>query len=188
MGGSKSLYRIELNTNWQDDVITKVGRYWNGNAGAAAAALDEANNVFVMFNGMTGLPFVFWDLKTSSPTNNDQQVSDGSITGDIADYMSRPERSQGGMQYNPNDGKIYIWLTGGDVYKLTLPVGNPTPNTGWHIEKVTAIGVTSPSLLSAVTGDNQYTGVLGKWKYAPELGAFIALHKSVDGEVWVYKP
>ena len=31
-------------------------------------------------------------------------------------------------------------------------------------------------------------GVLGKWKYAEELDAFIALEDAVEGNVWAYKP
>ena len=31
-------------------------------------------------------------------------------------------------------------------------------------------------------------GVLGKWKYIPELDAFVGLQDTAAGNVWIYKP
>jgi hypothetical protein len=47
----------------------------------------------------------------------------------------------------------------------------------------------SPSTTAAQPLGNHDNGVLGKWKYAPELKAFVALDSRPDtGDVWLYKP
>ena len=40
----------------------------------------------------------------------------------------------------------------------------------------------------AEMGSNASTGVTGKWRYAPDLDAFIGLQHNTDGNVWAFKP
>ena len=40
----------------------------------------------------------------------------------------------------------------------------------------------------AEMGSNASTGVTGKWRYAPDLDAFIGLQHKIDGNVWAFKP
>jgi hypothetical protein len=185
----KQLWRIELNQNWQQDVITKVGRNWNGSIGEGCSTVDPVNRFYIMSSNSQVNPFVMWDLKTAGPANNDQHIKTADITGDIAEYLAVEKRESVGLDYNPVDGKIYCWIQGTELYRLTPPSGNPTPTTGWHMEKITQVGSEFPlnrTELSAAGASD--TGVNGKWEYAPELGAFVGLQHAINGDVWVYKP
>ena len=44
-----------------------------------------------------------------------------------------------------------------------------------------------PSTLATPNGDYG-TGILGKWKYVPNLDAFIGLQDQTLGNIWLYKP
>ena len=57
-----------------------------------------------------------------------------------------------------------------------------TPSTeGWVL---TAQRTPAGAVPSTEVG----TGILGKWKYAPNLDAFVALQGNTAGNVWIYKP
>jgi len=81
-------------------------------------------------------------------------------------------------------GMWLIWGGGGDVWALDAPdVG--TLSGEWTLERIAdastfAAGQRPAELIA--------TGVLGKWKYASNLNAFIALEDSGNGNVWIFRP
>lgn len=75
---------------------------------------------------------------------------------------------------------MLLWCGDGRIWRITPPAGGVSPQ-GWSIEKQLVPIGTTPN------GD-QGTGILGKWKYATNLDAFIGLQDSVQGNVWLYKP
>ncbi len=63
--------------------------------------------------------------------------------------------------------------------------GNGTPLTTWTVTPVSSANGAAPA-------GNYQTGVLGKWHYMADLGAFIAVDQyssgTGDAGVWLYKP
>ncbi|MBV2127911.1 hypothetical protein [Arsukibacterium indicum] len=187
--GAKSLFRVEFHEDPADDVITKVGRAWNGANGELPGGLDYQRNLFVMCNSGTSAAFVFWDLDYASPTNNDNRVLYSNITGDITDYLNDVHNDKMAIDYDQQLGKFVLWGNGGTLYYLTPPPGKPTPTTGWYIEKVEPAGLSVPLTASELSADGgSGVGIFGKWEYAPDLNCFIGLQHSQNGDVWIYKP
>ena len=187
--GAKSLFRVEFHANPVEDVITKVGRVWNGSSGELPGGLDSQRNIFVVCNSGTTAAFVFWDLDYASPTNNDNRVRYDSISGDITEYLNDIHNSRMGMDFNKELGKFVLWGNGGTLYYLTPPAGKPTPITGWHIEKVEPVGVDKPMTKDELNADNgDGVGIFGKWEYSQDLKCFIGLQHSMRGDIWIYKP
>ncbi|KKO49811.1 hypothetical protein VT06_04240 [Arsukibacterium sp. MJ3] len=187
--GNKSLYRIEFHQDQSNDVITKVGRGFNGNSGSLSGGLDTQRNIFVQGNSGTTAAFVFWDLDYSGPTNNDKRVRYDSINGDITEYLNDIHNGMMAPDFDRQLNKFVLWGNGGTLYYLTPPDQKPTLTTGWHIEKVEPTGASRPMTaaeLSASGGGG--VGVYGKWEYAPDLRCFIGLQHAQLGNVWLYKP
>ena len=95
--------------------------------------------------------------------------------------------NKSGMAYDPLRDRLLVWMDGGRVYEITVPAGKPTPTTGWVVT-VLADPVSSRPQTPAEMGSNASTGVTGKWRYAPDLDAFIGLQHNTDGNVWAFKP
>jgi hypothetical protein len=65
------------------------------------------------------------------------------------------------------------------VWTITSPA---TPSaSGWTITKAAAP-------VGPVSTDSIGTGILGKWKYIPNLDVFMGLLDAVKGNIWIYKP
>ena len=189
IGGSSalSLFRYEL-----DDVavpasdrLTQVGTYWTGPTVQTTCAYDPANKLFVR-TGVSGKPFVFWDLTFPSPTNRDQAVDN---TGSIAAFdawltANGKSVTNCGLDFDPVAGQHAVWCGGGSVWMLQSPPGNG--KSGWTITQVAATGVVVPP--EASSDGYTFTGVLGKWKYIPGYDVYAALENGINGNVWIYKP
>jgi hypothetical protein len=171
-----NLYRYVINDlavpasdGWQ-----RVGSYWNGTAYQGAAALDARRRLFVR-TGDAAAPFVMWDLATAGPDNRDKALRP-TVVGDTLSFGSLVGY---GMDYDPNRDAFVLWGGGAKVWQLRAPgpVGG-----AWVLERL-PLPTQTP-----VPGTAIGNGVLGKWKYIPNLDAFIALHDNELGEVWLYKP
>lgn len=186
---AKNLFRVEFHDNPADDVITKVGRYWNGSSGEQPGALDSQRNIFCTINGGASTFFVYWDLDLASPTNNDRGVTSANMIGDVTQYANDIHKSRMAIDYSQQLNQFVLWGNGGILYYLTPPDTKPTPTTGWHIERVEPVGTESPMTAADVTADGgSGVGIFGKWEYAPDLNCFIGLQHANNGDVWLYKP
>ncbi len=69
-------------------------------------------------------------------------------------------------------------------------LGNGALDSTWTVMRGMATSVAEPNGGFVNAAGN--LGVLGKWQYVPELGAFMALDmydsSSMDAGVWLYKP
>ena len=84
-----------------------------------------------------------------------------------------------GLEFDPVRNDFKLWCGDGRVWTVTPP---STPvTTGWTIVKAAL-----PA--SAVPTESLGTGIIGKWKYVPNLDVFMGLADSVQGNIWVYKP
>jgi hypothetical protein len=202
--GFRSLYRYEVGDvrNGGKDDLRKVGESkqpaWtaaNGtDFGSAAptgqntATIDSHHNLFV--HTVTAPGFTadlgVWDLTQSdaaNPSGNlnrpihliDSQGMDFAMTDKFA------------IEFDDASGKFMLWdgTQGGKLWMTEAEYdANGQLKSTWTILEVNAASGSGPS-------GNFVNGVLGKWKYVEELGAFVALNEynaiTGDAEVWFYK-
>ena len=97
-----------------------------------------------------------------------------------ATVLARWIESQPDSTMRFDDVRGTVWKGGaGQVWMLRPPAR--ISREGWTIEK-------QRTPRQAVPGADVGTGILGKWKYAPNLDAFVALQDPNAGNVWIYKP
>jgi hypothetical protein len=183
-GGSTNLnlYKYTVNdlSNPAGDTFQQVGTFWNGTAGLTTCAIDPVRKLFVR-TGFNTAPFIYWNLANPGANNKDARISVVDPTGEFGTLLSSNAIN---MQYcaidfDPMRNVFDLWCGDGRVWTLTPP--NPVSPSGWTIVKQRTPGLATP------TGDVG-TGLLGKWKYVPNLDAFIGLQDPVNGNVWIYKP
>ncbi|MCC6198189.1 MAG: hypothetical protein IT518_27365, partial [Burkholderiales bacterium] len=83
------------------------------------------------------------------------------------------------MDFDPIRGVFVIWYGGSDVWELEPPI--PVAPTGCTFRRVSAPTGPVPTM-------NVETGVMGKWKYIPNLDAYMGLQDAQNGHVWLFKP
>src|SRR5690606_23947039 len=84
-----------------------------------------------------------------------------------------------GFDYNSANDEYALWCNDNRIWIIKSP--QPFSTSGWTIKKY------HPSVGPNGNPINT-TGVLGKFKFAPNLNAYVALHNGTMGNVWVYKP
>lgn len=152
-----------------------VGRRWTGCCTNGAGAYDPVNNVFVRTGyPQPSAPFAYWDLDQAGPNNKNLLAYPIDLSGGFVMDKSY------GMDYDPLRGEMLLWKGGTDVWALDYD----DDLTDWRIEKRASTSVTGPPMPAVISGG----GVLGKWKYIPNLDAFIALEDKFLGNIWLYKP
>lgn len=168
--------------NWQ-----KIGETWHSNIGSGAATIDAAHNLFVRtaLNGNLG-DLAVWNLANANPQNP-------SANQDVAVHLVD---SQGvpfamnvnyGVDYDSANDQLILWSgeQQGKVWSTKASFDqNGQISSTWIVQPLLSTTAAQP-------GGNFGNGVLGKWDYVSELGAFIALNEydgMGDAEVWLYKP
>ena len=173
-GTAMSLYKYILNDI--DDASTdsweKVGRFWNAPSGKGSGAYHPGLNIFVRTAKQT---FLFWDLNTPGLSNDDVVF----VPADASGEFDFPNLSFHGMDYDPIGEQFMLWGGGGTVWALEPPATVTT--SGWNLVK-------QPTPSSSIPDADVGVGVLGKWKYIPNLDAFMALQGIYAGNIWLYKP
>jgi len=179
---ASALYRFTINDlanpvadNWQ-----RVGVYWNGPGSKATCAYDASRKTLVR-TATNAVPFVYWNLATPGPQNKDVAFSATEPSGEFLQLLSSNaiQIADCALDFDPQRRNYALWCGDGRVWTLTPPA--TLAPSGWTIRRNAA-----PT--SAVPNGDVGTGILGKWKYIPNLDAFIALQDSVLGNVWIYKP
>lgn len=187
--GWPDLYRYTLGDvrNGGLDKWEKVGVSWNVPSGESTATIDDRNNLYVQttfsHGGASRFELHVWDLDTAGAGNKDIGVQ-------LVDANGQEVRLQqaAGIGYSDADGGLWLWdgVNGGKVWRTEAAM-NPdgTVATTWIAQAFdVAAGAAQP------TGSFK-NGVFGKWQYASELGAFIALDEysatTNDAGVWFYK-
>lgn len=181
-GTSLDLFRYQISdvADPTTDLMSKVGRFWNGTAGQTTCTYDPSRELLVR-TGSNTIPFIFWDLTAAGPSNNDQRVgTNDSINAFIAWLNANSlQMANCGIDSDPGDGSYAIWCGGPEVWHLRAPATNVT--AGWSITMDAAGGTIQPSV-------DYGTGILGKWKYIPGYDVFMGLQDPVAGNIWIYKP
>ena len=175
----KDLYRYTINdiTNPSLDVWELVGiNYFTGFSDQAVAGYDPTRKIYVRTgNGVT--PFGYWDLTQAAPSNRDVPFTPTVLAGSYDFVNSR----NCGMEFDPVRSSYFIWCGGAQVWSMQAPAGTLSP-AGWQLGPELGTGAVAPGPIDT-TG-----GVLGKWRYASDLDAYVALKNPIDGEIWIYKP
>jgi hypothetical protein len=196
--GFPSLYRYTLGDvrNGGQDTWEKVGITWNTVGYQGSATIDTNHGLYIR----TASPrpyytadLAVWNLdnsNTESPNKN-ADIGINLVKADGSDFTMT---GNFGIAYDSANSTIVLWDGrdgGGTIWSanvLTDADGNIGSNTTWVIHEIESATADHPL-------GNHETGVLGKWKYDPTLGAFIALDeaaKTADGKwdaaVWLYKP
>lgn len=174
------LYRYEINdlVNPAADVWRQVNRYYyGGSGGQSTCGYDPLRKIFLSTHLKT--PFIFWDL--SNPGKLDTMVTPTDPSGEFPALLLSGEVKMRncGLEFDPVRKDFKLWCGDGRVWTVTPPpiLGA----SGWSIVK-------APLPASAVPTDSLGTGILGKWKYVPNLDVFMGLGDAVQGNIWVYKP
>jgi hypothetical protein len=177
-----ALYRYtihDLNDSSLDS-WDKVGVYWGGPGSKTVCAYDPTGKAFVR-TGTNAVPFVYWDLNTPGSNNRDVRMNPVDPTGQFQALMSSGtmEIRDCGFDFDRPRGRFALWCGDGTVWMMTPPA-TLSPNS-WVIEK-------QPMPTGMVPNGNVGTGILGKWKYIPNLDVFMGLQGDIEGNIWLYKP
>ena len=181
-GTALNLYRYVINdvNNPSTDEWKIVGRWWNGAQAQTSCAYDPERKLFVRVSGSTK-PFAFWNLNNAGPNNDDVVIIptdlDGAFTAKYSTGAISPKHC--GFDFDPMRKQFVMWCGGENVYLLKAPT--PIAALGWTIQKGALVATSVPSTIYG-------TGILGKWKYIPNLDVFIGLQDSNAGNIWIYKP
>jgi len=164
--------------NW-----TKVGAWVDTPVGQTVCSYDPERKLMVRLGSKTR-PFIFWDVNTPSATyygNPDKVAGYTEAGGGLAAALNAGtfEISNCALDFDPVRRNHVLWCGASNVWRLTPPATNST--TGWTlVREVAAVGPTPTTAMGV--------GLLGKWKYIPNVDAFMALQISTEGHVWLYKP
>lgn len=210
-GGSgwQPLYRYELGDVRAGEAgrFNRIGVSENAATFQGAAAIDSVNNLYVR-SSVAGGNFQglgVWDLSTLPVDGNGDPTdcSFASATGRclVDRYISLVDPSgshfalthQHGMAFDEATGKLYLWdgRDRGTVWSTEAAFNaDGSLATTWVVTRLDSSTTAQP--LGDFSTPSYEIGVLGKWQYVPELGAFIALDRydiaSSDAGVWLYKP
>ena len=189
--GWPSLFRYELGNVRAGGIgrYEQVGVAWNAPGFQNTATIDSTHGLFIRTADIAGLftGLGVWDLTQSNAANPD-------ANRDIAVELVLPNGTPFtgtrwfGIDYDPNNDKILLWdgLDRGTVWETRAQFdASGAVASPWVVTQRTSTTAAQPS------GDF-VTGVLGKWRFVPELGAFIALDEfdsgTGDAGVWLYRP
>lgn len=185
--GNSYMWRTEfLDDAPGHDIVTRVSGYQNAWETNGAMALDSNRRVILMPNGRRTDQRLFFMLDLDAASTSSGWTSIYAMTGqEQAGFIDAAGLSTScGIDYDKNLDCFVLWRKGRQPWLLVPPSGNPTPATGWEVVKpLMDIETSCPS---GITDPND-SGVIGKFKYAPDLGCCVCIEDIFDGNVWALK-
>ena len=189
--GYPALYRYTLGDvrNGGTDSWERIGESYYAPSGTGTAVIDAQHNLYVhtaAINGST-VDLGVWDLSKANALNSDLNRD---IAIELVEANGTPfvVNVNYGIAYDEKSGKLLLW-DGADMGTLweteAVVDGAGTVGSQWVVKRLTSSTASQP-------GGNFATGVMGKWHYVSDLGAFVAVNEfdatTQDAEVWFYKP
>ncbi len=188
--GYPALYRYTVGDvrNGGLDKWERIGESYYAPSGTATAAIDSQHGLYVHTAAITGrtIDLGVWDLSKANTVNSN-------LNRDVAIELVTPEGApfevtiNHGIGYDEATGKLLLWdgTDKGTVWETEAVVdGAGNVGSTWVVRKLVSATTAQPS-------GSFVTGVMGKWQYVAELGAFMALNEysasTGDAEVWLYK-
>lgn len=201
--GYRSLYRYEVGQNVRAgdlDRITLVGNSSDfAPAGQASATIDTRYSLYVNTIALGGFSadLGVWDLSPAALANGGANLNraielvfeDGTAFTMTADFAIEFDevRQKYTLWDAHNQGKVWETEAAYDAQGDLLSTWTIRP-----LFSTTLLSQPAGALADGSLGASPFTGVLGKWKYVPELNAFLALNEfntvNQDAEVWLYRP
>jgi hypothetical protein len=195
--GNKWVVRTTINSDdpAEDthELVCRDGAVYGGGRGSVQMSLDPVRRVLLaVTNDADTNPgcIKFADLKR--PWGVDNGWRDATLTGpDIAEFLAL-NRLDMGCKYDPVSGKHLLYNgVGRQVWAVTTPAGNPTPDTGWALEKlpmnasVAAPPVSADTFQTAgqIPGADFIIGINGNWQHHDDVNAHCAI-LGRQGDVW----
>ena len=175
------------------DKVEVVGTMTNSVVWHGAGAIDTATNLYIRtawneptigFNGELAV----WDLNMADALHPEYN-RDIAIDLVTTDGMPFAMTEAYGLDYDKNGQRLLLWDGGGEVWYVDVPDRDATG----HLSSTQWIVHLMNSMTQAFPSEDIATGVLGKWHYIEDLGAFMALEEATtsggtDGTVWLYRP
>jgi hypothetical protein len=155
-----------------------------GHIRGGTGTLDTNHNLIVRIGYTPGnVDLLVWDLATAGPTNLNKAVQ--LVKPDGSAFVMNEDMS---IEYDSNNDQLIIWdgRARGKVFSTKATyLTNGQLATNWVVTELASTTTAEPL-------GNLSTGVYGKWKYIPELGAFMAMDEfnrtTLDAPIWLYKP
>lgn len=189
--GVPNLYRYELGSPSTPDTWQQVGvAGWNYLA-SGAAMIDTQRGLFVRTALPAQAPYIsdlaVWDLANNNATNpsanpaKNIQLVEANGTPWVTSFAAS-------IDYDAANDQYIIWDSRNQG---TVWITRPEYLSDGALDPVWTI-VRADSTTAAQPVGNHGDGVLGKWEYVEELGAFVAMDSydfgSKDSAIWLYKP
>lgn len=189
--GFPRLYRYELGTPSTPDTWQQVGVAGVNFLSSGAATIDTQRGLFVR-TALANGPFyqsdlAVWNLANNNPANPSANPATGI---QLVESNGTPWATSfaASIDYDAANDQYVIWdsRNQGTVW-ITRPeyLSNGALDPVWTI-------VRADSTTAAQPVGNHGDGVLGKWEYVEELGAFVAMDSysfgTQDAAIWLYKP
>lgn len=164
------------------DQWTQIGRYFNTPQGQTVCTYDPVQKLFLRV-GHAKMPFTYWNTSnTPEGSLYEYVVNFTEDSGEFAQRLASGDINvrNCGLDLDPTRRQYALWCGGAEVWMLKPP--EVTSPHGWVLQKQAM----APSLRKPTADVG--TGILGKWKYIPNLDAFMGLQDAVAGKIWIYKP
>jgi hypothetical protein len=190
------LHRIEfVDSDYRNDIISRAGNAGNPSQWDNTVALDPVKRVILILGDIqTGTYLWGWDI--SGPPKQDFQVPLSGLSGPGLAAWLAAFQIKHGMDFDLVNNCFVTWSEGGQVFSFRHLGGALTGN--WYVEELRpntgTAGVDRPKTRAELDVEpvgvysKSDTATLGKWKWARDLNAFVALQHNYFGNVWVYKP
>jgi len=180
--GRPSLYRYQVGDvrNGGSDIVAKVGVMQNAVASKGSGTIDSFNGLYVR-NSQAFADFAVWDLAKSNAANPgiNRETGVNLVMADGTDFVTN---SSSAVEYDSTNNRFLLWdgQELGTMYSTQAAFNaDGSLSSVWVVDRLTSTTTSQPSGAFPA-------GVLGKWKYAEDLNAFVALNS--DATVWLYKP
>ena len=138
----------------------------------------------------------FWGWDVSGPPVAGFAVLASGLTGPGLTAWLAAFEFLHGIDYDALNRRFVMWSEGGQVFSVSHDGGSLTGN--WRIDELRpnsgTAGVDRPKTRAELDAETfgiyakSDEGVNGKWKWAPDLNAFVGLQHNYFGNVWIYKP
>lgn len=178
------IYRYEIKdlANPAADTWQQVGMYYYGNSGGQGTCAYDPDRKLLLSTHNQKAPFIYWTFNKLVPNNLDTLVSPTDPTGEFQALLASNSAlmsHQCAIEFDPVRRNFKLWCADGRIWTVTPP---PVLGAqGWSIVK-------EPTPVGTVPNESIGTGILGKWKYIPNLDVFMGLADAVQGNIWLYKP
>ncbi|SFK43223.1 hypothetical protein SAMN05216302_100682 [Nitrosomonas aestuarii] len=169
-------YSAYSNSDSSQDTYEVVGNVASGStfSGQGAGAYDPQRKIFVRTSGSI---FTFWNLNQPQGITAQNVIFSPDVVGGTFEFYRLRDY---GLDYDHLRQVFLLWDGNQDVWQLIPP--QDLTSGSWVLNRVTPQGLSVPQQNSVVNP------ILGKWKYARALDAYIGLFDPWSGDVWLYKP